>query len=430
MKALSQITAMVIDHGLFLPLALKLAESYKRVLYWTPFEKGFPLLNDCIIGDGFENLERVDDIWKFKDETDIWVCPDIQHSGLQLELESQGRAVWGSRRGDSLELSREKFHRILKETGLDVPKFERIVGLTNLSLYLKDKENVYIKISKYRGSLETTHYRNWREDETLLDGWAVKFGPAKELIPFMVFENIEAITEVGGDTYGVDGQWPSLMLHGDEWKDKGYIGAVTKTEDMPDEIKAVLEAFAPILKQERYRNQWSMELRVTENDAYFIDPTCRGGLPSTASQIEVWKNFSEIVLAGAHGELVDPEPAAQFTCECVLTMKSDKHSWGVTEIPDELKQWMKLAACCEIDGRICFPPDDSMGDEIGWMVALGDTIKEVIETMIGYVELLPDGVSANTDSLTQLLKEIAKGEAEGIPFADEVPPPEIVVQTT
>lgn len=427
MKELSQTTFAVVDHGLFLPLALKLAENSLRVLYWTPWERGFPLLNDCITGDGFEKVERIDDLWSIKNEVDVWCFPDIQHSGLQLELESQGRPVWGSRRGDSLELSREKFHRILKETGLDVPKFERIVGLTNLRVYLKDKENAYIKISKYRGSLETTHYRNWREDETLLDGWAVKFGPAKELIPFMVFENIKAITEVGGDTYGVDGQWPSLMLHGDEWKDKGYIGAVTKTEEMPDEIKAVLAAFSPILKQERYRNQWSMELRVTDNAAYFIDPTCRGGLPSTASQIEVWKNFAEIVLAGAHGELVDPEPVAQFTCECVLTMKSDKHSWGVTEIPDELKQWMKLAACCEIDGRICFPPDDSMGDEIGWMVALGDTIKEVIETMLGYVELLPDGVSANTDSLTQLLKEIAKGESEGIPFADEVPPPEIVI---
>jgi len=49
--------------------------------------KGFPLLNDCIIGDGFENVERCNDFWKIKSEIDLFVFSDIQHSGLQLELD-------------------------------------------------------------------------------------------------------------------------------------------------------------------------------------------------------------------------------------------------------------------------------------------------------------------------------------------------------
>ena len=159
MKSVSEITACVIDHGLFLPLALKLAKTYKRVLYYTPWEKGFPVIGDCIIGDGFDQIERCNDFWPIKSEIDLFVCPDIQHSGLQLELESQGFAVWGSRNGDSLEINRSKFHRILDELGLEVPEHTEIRGLAALREYLSDKSDKYIKMSKFRGSFESFHWR-------------------------------------------------------------------------------------------------------------------------------------------------------------------------------------------------------------------------------------------------------------------------------
>jgi len=72
------------------------------------------------------------------------------------------------------------------------------------------------------------------EDSGILDVWAVRFGPAQNMVRFIVCEPIDTPLEIGGDTYCVDGQWPSLMLHGDEKKDKGYIGTVTKREDMPE----------------------------------------------------------------------------------------------------------------------------------------------------------------------------------------------------
>ncbi len=112
MKPVSEVTALVFDHGLFLPLAHRMAEECKRVLYHTPSAKAFATLNEHLIGDGFEDIEWCEDIWKVKNEVDLWIFPDIQHSGLQLELESQGRAVWGSRNGDSLEINRQLFNRL------------------------------------------------------------------------------------------------------------------------------------------------------------------------------------------------------------------------------------------------------------------------------------------------------------------------------
>ena len=425
MKEASQVTACVIDHGLFLPLALKLAKTYKRVLYHTPWEKGFPLLNDCIIGDGFDEIERCNDIWRVKNDVDLFIFPDIQHSGLQLELESQGKAVWGSRSGDSLEINREKFHRILGEIGLKVPQFTEVRGLDELRKYLADKEDKYIKMSKFRGSFESYHWRSQDFDAGILDVWAVRFGPAQNLVRFIVCEPIETPLEIGGDTYCVDGHWPSLMLHGDEQKDKGYLGTVTKREDMPEQIQAVLEAFSPVLEEYRYRNQWSMELR----DDVFIDPCCRGGLPSTGAQMETWENLSEIIWHGAHGELVEPIPVEEYVAEVILTMKSEKQSWGKTRIPAELEDACKFGGCCKIDGAICFPPDDSHGEEIGWLVVTGPTIEAVSEAMHEKVKLLPEGVHACTDSLYDLIKSIQEGEKEGIEFGEKpVPGPQVALE--
>src|SRR4029077_9503930 len=152
----------------------------------------------------------------------------------------------------------------------------------------------------------TAHWRSWDEDESNLDYWAVEFGSIKEMVRFMVFDKIGDDLEIGGDPFNIDGQWPKLMLRGDELKDKVYIGAVTPMEQMPDPIQEVMEAFCPLLKEQRYRNYLSIEMRGEGDKWFFIDAACRLGLPSSASQLALWSNFPEIIWAGAHGELVEP----------------------------------------------------------------------------------------------------------------------------
>lgn len=425
-------TVLIFDHSLFQPLAQRLVGHFKRVLYHVPVSESFPTLNKYILGDGYDGIERVDDIWKVMPEVDLCAFPDIYDSGLQLHLEEIGKRVWGSRTADSLEINREKFLRILGEVGLEVPKFVRIVGLTKLREYLKDHEDVYIKISKFRGTLETTHWRNWAEDEGWLDFMAVKLGPAKDLLPFLVFEAIETDLEIGADTFTIDGQFPSKMLHGLEWKDKGYLGAVTDTDEMPEHTKDVLEAFAPVLKQHRCRNFMSMEIRVRDDVGYYIDPTQRCPCPGTGSQLALISNLPEVMLAGAAGELVQPEFSDEVVAECVLSCKGPRECWGVVEFPKELKEHVFCGSSCEIDGKICSPPNpDDNDDTVGWLVAKGESIEQVVERMKEYEGMLPDGVSAKTDSLFDLLKEAHKEEDEGIPFIDDtLPKPEIALEST
>lgn len=432
MKPASESTILIFDHGLFLPLAERMAREFKRVFYFSEWQEGFSTVNKACVGDGIPGVERVADFWTVKDEVDCWCFPDIQKSGLQLELESQGCAVWGARSGDELELNRELFLKTLKYVGLDVPKFEVVRGITALTDLLRDTEDKFIKISRYRGSLETFHWRSWKLDENFLDLLAVRFGAVRELVKFIVFDPIDTPLEIGGDTYCVDGRWPSLMLHGIEAKDKGYFGAVTDTEKMPDQLKAVLDAFKDPLEKYRYRNFWSMEVRVTDDAAFFIDPTCRGGLPSSASQMELWSNLGEIILAGAHGELVEPVPAAKFSAEVLLKIKSDRGgNWRKCEIPKELRQWLKFSGHCEVDGLAWFAPEEDNDDACGWMVAIGDSPKEVLETMKEQVEMLADGLFTDLGPLADVIAAIDSGEDQGIEFSKApLPEPGSVLEPT
>lgn len=423
LKKTNEVSALVVDTGLVLPLALRLGEFYKRVLYWRPTSEAFPRMESAVIGDGFEQIERIDDPWPFimNREVDLAVFPDIGNSGMQQVMESLGVAVWGSRRADSLEQNREKFFKTLKAVGLSVPEYEKVVGITALRKLLRSKEDVYLKISKFRGTLETCHWRSWEEDEGLLDSLAVSLGPCREQMTFFVCEPIVTDIEDGLDTWSIDGKWPDLSLRGIEAKDRAYLGAVSQRKDLPDYLREIQDKFTPVLARFGARNFFSMEIRVTEKEAFFIDPTPRTPLPGTSSHMMIWENIADVIWYGANGDLIEPEPATEFSAECLLTMEG-ADEWRVFEVPSELKPWLKISDCCEVDGKIGVPPQQAHGEEIGWLIAVADSPKKVIDKLKSQAEKLPDGIKTRLDALVELVHEEAKMREAGIPITDAVMP--------
>lgn len=433
MKDASQITALVLDHGRYLGLAVELAKTFKRVLYYNAAAvDAFPTINKWTVADGFPGVEVIvppDDHWDFKSEIDLYVFPDIYHGGEQLELESQGKLVWGSRHGDRLEILRGQFLKTLPTVGLQVPKHKVIHGLTDLRAELANREDVYVKISRYRGTSETFHWRDWDHDEVWLDEKAVELGPQKEELPFYVFDAIETDIEVGLDTFSIDGQWVQEQLVGYEWKDKGYFGAVTPIDKTPWQLASVAVSFTDELREHRYRNFISTEVRIKGKQFYFIDPTRRMPCPASASQLKLYGNLPEIILAGAAGELVQPKMLAKFACECVVTTAGGKDAWKTVRLPESLEDSFVGQECCMVDGKICWAPmPESHGDELGWLVNTADTPKDCIRGMLDKAAELPDGVTAATESLADLLKEIESGKDEGIPFTTKpLPEPAEVI---
>jgi len=365
-------------------------------------------------------VEHCLDFWPHFKEIDLFCFPDVGHSGLQLFLAEQGKAVWGSRTGDIFEQNREHFMRTLAKCGLKVPPHKVYRGLEELSHNLRDAKDKYIKVSRWRGDCETRHWRSWKEDSGWLDWLAVQLGPFKNIMRFLVFDKIDTGTELGGDTINVDGQWPSLMLNGFEYKDNTYFAAVTPRDDMPEQIQDILDAFGPLLGEHHYRNQWSMEVR----EGNFIDATCRGGMPSTATQMKVWKNWPQMVWAGANGELVEPEPGYKFAIECMVKSKEDAGQWDEALISPELEPHLMLSSCCFVDEMYHFPPEDTRSGDLGWLCAAGDTPRETLDRAKKLCDLLPDGLDGNVEAMANLLKEIETAQEQGIDFThQELPEP-------
>lgn len=430
MKTTSDVVACVADHGIFYPIAQRLARDFKKVYYWTPTERAFATVKD-IYGDGFDDVERVESLWEVHDEVDLFMFPDIGWRDLQRHLVDDGHPVWGPRDGDLLEISRGKFLEALMQTDLPVPKYVRVEGMTALKAHLVDKTDKWIKISRFRGDWETLHFRDWDQDETTLDIAAVDFGPWKEQIAFYVFDPIETTIEDGYDGWCIDGQWPSLCIHGMECKDKAYLGAFQQYDDLPEQVRKVTDTFGPILGKYGYRGFFSAEVRITkDNESYFIDPTCRAGSPPSQVQTEMIANYGDIIWHGAQGEVVNPEPAAKVGVQAVLCASAGRNNWLAVEIPEQLKQWVKCGSCSQIDGRLVFPTNpDNLHGEIGWLVAVGDSPKEAIDCLKDYAAELPDGLCAKTEAIVDLIHETEDAEKQGIELTQQpMPEPAEVIE--
>lgn len=428
MKTIDQVTCCVVDTGLYLNFARTMATKCARVLYHNPDLRAYPSVHQACIGDGIEGLEVVRDYWSHIDEIDLFCYPDCGRGNEQAHLSSMGKAVWGSGKGEFLELQRHTFLALLEHLGLDVPKYKSCTGVMELSNYLQGKEDCYVKISRYRFDMETHHWRNLAMDEGWLDSLSIRFGPLKESIRFLVLDAIDADIEIGGDTYNVLGKWPSLMLNGVEGKDKSYLAAVTEYGEMPEQIQAVMEAFAPVLQGTGFKSQWSSEIRVAGDKFYFIDPTCRGGMPSSGSQQVLWKNFPEIIWAGANGELINPEPAAKFSIETMITAKDEDCEWTSLELPEELEGIAQLNGCCFINGVYAFPKREYGGHDLGWLVSIGDSPAEALEKQKAAADLLPDGFNADVEALASVIEDIDKATEHGVEFTQqEMPEPSEVL---
>lgn len=431
MKDISDVTAIVVDHGIFLPIALRLARDFKKVFYFSPHESAFPRVRD-VVGDGFPEIQRVRSIWEVIQECDMACFPDIGFRDEQEELIRQGFPVWGPRSGYKLEESRFQFIRALGSTNLEMPPHTIVTGMEALREHLRNQEDKYVKVSKFRGDWETLHWRDWGQDEMELDARSVKLGPWKDVISFYVFDKIDTQIEDGCDTFCIDGQFPSIVIHGQEAKDKAYLGTFQKADELPEQLRQVNAEFGPILAGYEYRSFFSSEVRITEDDnkGYFIDPTMRAGSPPSQVMCEMIGNLGEIIWSGANGILVEPQPASKFGVQAMLAFCSDRNSWRTFDVPSELERWVKCGFCSKINGRLCFPPDETMmHGEFGWLVGIGDTAEEAIEHLKDNASKLPDGVHCEFSSIADLINEVKSANETVSTFTEEpMPDPSIVLE--
>ena len=335
-------------------------------------------------GYGLDNVEKIDEFLnpKILDSVDLFVFPDIGYGDMQRHLRRIGKAVWGHMGATTLELYRDQFLEILEGVGLPTIPSKTIVGLSALREHLKTVEDKWIKVNCFRANSETWHHLDYEHSEDYLDDLAVIFGGAKEIVLFVVQDNLKSDMEIGYDGWCIDGQFPQSSFQGYEKKNELYLGSELSYEDLPDEIKTVNEAMAPVLKSFGYRGWWATEIRIKDGVPYFIDPTPRMPGQTGEHQLETCTNFAEVIWYGANGIVIPPEFRWRFAVEATLHFDGGaKHDqivkeWRTLRIPKNVERWVKLYRYGKIDGVYKFAPD--MSGEPGVVIGAGNTVEAAI----------------------------------------------------
>lgn len=418
----SDVVALVVDNGLFVELALKLAKTYKKVYYYVPWESAFAKMNLAKIGHGFEDLEVVDSIYgPHFDEIDLFCFPDIYMGWEQVHLEKLGKVVWGSRTGECLELQREGMKEILKAIQMPVGKFWHVKGMANLRAFLKEHEDVYVKIDKFRGTFETFHSANYKEVEPKLDEVEFNLGAFKHIIEFTVEASLPDRVEVGTDCWAItndDGecQYPEHLISGIEIKDVGFASIFKKYKDLPEIVTRFNERMKPVFGAYNWRGFVSTECRIGKDmESYMIDLCARAPSPPNELYQEQYANLAECIWYGANGIVVEPEAKAKFGAEIMLHSSWADKGWQPISFPEEIRDFVKLRNATMIDGIYYAIPQAVGLPECGAVIGLGNTMKEALDKAVEHAEQVTGYyMEAKMGAIENIKEEIRKLDELGL----------------
>lgn len=414
-------TVCVVSPSMYMKICERLARDFKTVYYLNPFYRTtFPKFTDNAIGEGLletEGVEKINNFWDYVDEIDLFVFPDCGFADWSDYLKSIGKRVWASGKADALELERTETLEYLKELGLPIPKFTEVKGLTNLRKYLKTHENVYVKINVHRGTVETFHSENYDLVMPLLDKLEGELSIIKDTMEFSVFEPIQG-TEVGFDSYIINGQYPKEIVYGIEIKDMGWCGHVKPTKKVYSPVMELMDKICPTLKLNGYANFISTEMRVDKTGAYLTDFCCRQPSPVSEVYYELITNFSEILWNGGGGDFIEPIYAASYAMTLVITSDWAMEHGQAVFFPKEIAKWVKLRNYTIVDDIYYVLPDLIDKNEcIGVVVAIGKSLEDCAKKINGYAEQIKGHRLKVTCAIVgDMQKEIKKGEEYGIKF--------------
>lgn len=414
---LSDKTAIVYDRGgLYLYCAEKLAEKYKKVMYFLADADAYPTSQKHTIGAGLPNVKRVYDFWEQLDEVDAVYFFDCYDGKLQHWLRSKGYKVFGSGLGEKVEIDKVYFLELLREMNLPCAETYHAEGMDDLKKYLTkhDGQTMFLK-NLHRGDFESRKFTSLAQSKPFLDDLRKRVGTASDTMEVLVQHKIDADLEVGYDGFCIDGEFTENCIIGYEVKDKGFVGKVFDTP--PEIVKGINDAFGPTLKKLGYNGNYSTEIRVTEDGKpFYIDATCR--VPSPPGEIicELYENWAEATYQIACGVVPVLEPKAKYCAEVVLVSQWHDHHELHVSFPAAIRQNVKLKNHTMRDGEYyCIP--NGNGGFFGAVVAWADTLDEAIEQVLCYAGQIEADECEYDDSLfDDARKQIEAGERHGIVY--------------
>lgn len=406
----------IIDSGFFLPLAERLSKDAK-VYYFSNWESGYPKFKDYCIGQGIEGVEKIDTIGELLqkiDEIDLFIFPDCYYGSLAKWLRNEGCLVWGMGGTTWMEQDRYRLKEWMEKEKMPLPDWGISTGITELKENIQ--EDRFIKISRFRGDMETMKHYDHKTNEQFYDELSVKLGGGKELMEFIDEEKVDGI-EWGADMWTVDGEFPKYGLHGVEIKDQCYVGKVQLTALFPKSLTYTNEKLSKVFKDEKARGFFSTEVRIDKNmNPFLIDPTMRCGNPPYQLYLTMIDNLLEVMYEGAKGNLIEPKFNAKYGAIAIIESEFAENNWLPIDIPENIKDWVMIMNKCVVDGIAYSLPIYGLS-EVGAVVGVGNTLDEAIENCKKHAKEIK-GYKLNIETLSfdEAKKTIEKAKNFGINF--------------
>lgn len=433
---ISNVTLVMIDHGLNISIAETLVQSFAKVYLLIPNIEAYPNTDRDCIGTGLPGVERLYSSWSVEDEgratfkqllacdpdpeATLFYFPDVGFSGMQADLRKQGYKVCGSGDADRLELDKWFFQEQLEKAGLPVAKTKRLVGTKALAAYLDDKPSgeCFIKISHHRGLMETKKWLGKFLSSVWLEDLDCRLGRHSDSQVFIVQHKIDSVGEIGTDTLSLAGKVPDNSLCGLEMKDAGYLGKIF--EKQPAILQHVNEAMEPILAEMGLAGHYSTEVRcVNATEGHYIDPTIRVPSPPGETMVDVYEKhcYAQALWDLANGRLPVLTPKWTYCAEIILTSGwlEEKH-WLPIEFPESAKGHIRLKNHCIKDGKYFIVPSNN-GGFFGGAIGYGHTAEEACNMAIKYAEMVDgEDVKFEADVMEKATRGIEQMSKIGIDF--------------
>lgn len=404
--------ALVVDNGLFIAVAFRLARDGYKVHYWTPWENASPLAREMAPGTGLEDrgIFRCNDrMAVLEDGIDLVAIPDLYHEGFQQFIGTHSDVpVFGPGRGQRLENDRWFLKELLHNADCDVAAAELIDGVSALQEYVADPENAknIIKVSLLRGDMETFDGSKgsavvWADD------LKHRIGPIGERVHFISEGIIPDAIEVGIDRFYKQGEMLGSPLLGFEVKQSGVYLGTTDFDIRP--FKPLERTISRFLAGTDYNCFFSDEIRRTkEGHMFLIDATTRVPSPPGEVMLAAMKRFDDVVF----GKPPDWNGHHWFA---EIGMYSDwlKDHYLEITVPDDVRDHFSFRCYCRIDGKDWAIPQDSKDSRFGSAFGVGKTAEEAMRM----ADEVADAVTAHCaehDSAKKALEEVEKAADYGL----------------
>ncbi len=416
--------ALMIDNGESTGLAELLGRSID-VAYYSSWVKSYPLSRLVYPGVGLDGVTRINDPISYLQETppDLVIIPDLYQNDLERLARKLGIPCFGPGEGTRLETDRWFLKEFLIENDLPIIPAIQLKGIDALEACLRNPkhEDKWIKVSVFRGDMNTYHHKNWRFSSNWFADLARRLGPIGRDILFIVEDALDDAVELSIEGIWVDGVLLEPFMVGMEIKDAGEFGFFCgHARNLPNQIQDILDIVAGYFAETEYRGFFALEMRMLKDGTAFLnDVAARIPTPPGSVLTASIQNLPEVMAAAGAGEIVTPNIGdAKYLTEIIMKSKVVVRDFLPVFCPEELRESIALFSHCIIDGdywAIPHTPEDDEMETFGSVFCSGETPEQCEEGCNSIIEQVEaQGMFYKSNVLTEAQNQMAKVAELGI----------------